>query len=478
MLYGSVAVVATGVGLYLLYLNRQADLKPWHTASLAAEFRAQDAAAVPDFGAYLEREERLFQQLRTEVLDRTEASDRRELNRYSAGSRTDPTAARTNWNRTFVLRAPSPRGAALLLHGLSDSPYSLRALGQALNRDRFHVIGLRLPGHGAAPVGLTRATLEDFAAATRLAMRQLRQDVGDGVPLFLVGYSNGGALAVDYALSRLEGEDVPEVKGLVLLSPAIGITAGAALASWQRRLSLLPGMEKVAWQSVSPEYDPYKFNSFPVNAGEQIHRLTHRIDARIERLKRGSGLAGFPPVLAFQSVVDSTIVPRAVIDRFLGRLDAGGHELVLFDLHRGAEARALMVGRPETFSEVLMADTQTPFAVSVVTSVPGQPGAVRLLQRAAGTNEARSTALELTWPRGIFSLSHVAVPFPPSDPWYGDGSGTGSESLPLGHLEVRGENGVLVIPPATLQRLRYNPFFPYLERRVLEFCRSPGASAR
>ncbi len=456
---------------YGLYLHRQPALKPWHLASLNAEFRVSDPSAIPDFKGYLAREEQLFQQLKEEVLDRVDPSDRRELNRFSAGSRADPTAWATNWNRTFVLPANPPRGAALLLHGLSDSPYSLRAIGQSLNREGLFVIGLRLPGHGVAPAGLTRATMEDFAAAVRLAARHLKREVGDGVPMYLVGYSNGGALAVDYALARLEGEDLPEVKGLVLLSPAIGITAGAALASWQRRLSELPGMEKVAWQSVGPEYDPYKFNSFPVNAGEQIHRLTVRIDERIRRLQAGKGLGGMPPVLAFQSVVDSTILPRAIIDRFMQYLEPGGHELVLFDIQRNAEARAFMVGRPETFSELLMNDSGMPFAVTAVGSVPGDPRSVRLLQRKTGSTSAVTSPLHLTWPRGIFSLSHVAVPFPPDDPFYGETSGSTPGTLPLGGLEARGENGVLLVSPSVLLRLRFNPFFPYLEDRVLAFCR-------
>ena len=60
----------------------------------------------------------------------------------------------------------------LLLHGMSDAPYSLRALGEALHARGFHVLGLRLPGHGTAPSGLVTATWEDMAAAVALAARQ------------------------------------------------------------------------------------------------------------------------------------------------------------------------------------------------------------------------------------------------------------------------------------------------------------------
>ena len=46
---------------------------------------------------------------------------------------------------------------------MSDSPYSLRAIGQSLNQQHFWVVGLRLPGHGTAPSGLLSIHWEDMA---------------------------------------------------------------------------------------------------------------------------------------------------------------------------------------------------------------------------------------------------------------------------------------------------------------------------
>ena len=36
----------------------------------------------------------------------------------------------------------------------------------------------------------------------------------------------------------------------------------------------LPVLDKVHWQDIAPEFDPYKFNSFPVNASRQVNRAT------------------------------------------------------------------------------------------------------------------------------------------------------------------------------------------------------------
>ena len=69
----------------------------------------------------------------------------------------------------------------------------------------------------------------------------------------------------------------------------------------------------------------------------------------------------------------------------------------------------------------------------------------------------------------MYSLSHVALPIPPDDPFYGRREQLVSEqALALGDLQPRGEKGILRVPVAQLMRLRFNPFFPYIERRLVE----------
>ena len=36
-------------------------------------------------------------------------------------------------------------------------------------------------------------------------------------------------------------------------------------------------------------------------------------------------------------------------------------------------------------------------------------------------------------------------------------------------MELRGDTGILSVPATHLNRLRYNPFFTYLEHRVIRF---------
>ena len=458
LLVGLVAAVLTA----LLQALAGPELEPWHTEWLQEEFTT-DSENIGDLDDYLALEERLFAELDDEVYERVEIGPAAALVRYSRGSAADPSLRRPNWNRTFELPAENAVGGVLLLHGMSDSPYSLRALGQALNARGLHVLGLRLPGHGTAPSGLTRVRWQDMVAATRLGMHHLEGVVHDG-PLHIVGYSTGASLAVNHALDALEDPGLAAPASLVLVSPAIGVSRAAGLARWRSAVGRLPGLRGLEWLQIEPEFDPYKYNSFATNAGDQVHRLTRRIGRRVAATSWGPDAALFPPTLVFKSAVDATVSTNAVVDRFLGRLSTGRHELVLFDINRAALKAPLLVDDPGPQTARLMDDARLPFAVTLVGSE--SPESQRVVARRKppySTDVTSEVGLGEDWPPGVISLSHVALPFPPDDPLYGARPPAGGEGVFLGQLAIRGERGLLKIPSDWLMRLRHNPFYDYLE---------------
>lgn len=471
MTYGLLGSVIVVVSAYVYLQENRPDLKVWHRADLDAEFHAGLADEINDIDAYLQLETRLFRQLEQQVYAQIDATDRRQINRYSSGSLTDPGSYPQNWNRTFVLSNDAPVAGAVLLHGLSDSPYSLRALGQQLHDRQFEVIGLRLPGHGTAPAGLDNVSWHDFVAAVRIAVTSMRARLGPDRPLYLVGYSNGAALAVDYSLAVLDGEGLPPADGLVLLSPAIEAPGVAAYAIWQSRFSRLSGFEKLGWTDIQPEFDPYKYNSFTVNAGHQIYQLTENIASRIQRLSGPRGVAGFPKTIAFQSVVDATIKPSTLVDALFMKLAPGGHELVLFDVNRHTDAEPLLRADPEILTNSLLAQSKLPFTLTLVTNASVDSDGVIARTKPAGATSVNEEDIDLAWPGGLFSLSHVAIPFPPDDPVYGGVPqvGSGEAGITLGSITIRGERNLLQIPDNYFLRLRYNPFFAYLSERVQAF---------
>jgi alpha-beta hydrolase superfamily lysophospholipase len=469
VLYGAICSIALVIILFVNHLENRPDLQPWHLADLDQEFRASQKADIQNLSDYQKLEERVFKQLQEQVYEKIDASEFRLLNRYNKGSLSDPLSYERNWNRTFELPVANPRGGVLLIHGLTDSPYSMRSLAQTLHGMGFWVVGLRLPGHGAAPSGLLNVTWQDFAAATEIGASHVKKQVGEDKPLYLAGFSTGAALAVEYSLSILAGNDNPIPAGLILMSPAIGVSPLAALAVWQAKFSAVPGFEKSAWDSILPEFDPFKYKSLAVNAGDQIYRLTLQINKLVKRLDKGQGIPRFPKVLAFQSVVDATVSTPALVSGFFNHLAAEGHELVLFDINRFAEVEPVLVSNPVATTAALLNSRTLPFTLTFLTNISTDSRNIAVKQKPANSDSVTENPLELVWPRGVFSLSHTALPFPPDDSVYGAEANPKHKGIHLGRINVLGETGVLLFSANEVIRLRYNPFYSYMEQRVKEF---------
>ena len=451
-----------GLLLYIYHAATRPDLDLWHTEELSAEVTSKEINRMSGLHEYIGRERMLFRQLDERIYANRLEQAAGPLDRYLRGSWSDPNSRERNWNSTVTFHEPAPRATILMLHGLSDSPYSLRALAERLHGDGCCVTVLRLPGHGTIPSGLSRVRWQDFTAAVRLAARDLKKNSTPETPFYIIGYSNGAALAVEYTLSAMLGESIYRPDGLFLISPALTVSPTAALAKWNLLLAHLPGLEKLAWLSIEPEYDPFKYNSFSINAGRQIYALTRHIQGQIKKLDRGSGLEGVPPVLAFLSVVDATIPPRGLIDRFMARLNPGSHRLVLFDVNRVAADMALLKDNSRPMIDEMMT-RKLPFAVSLLTNRAERDHRVELREKPAMQTVVHHVPTQLSWPVGVYSLSHVALPFSPEDPVYGIKPAHG---FTLGGLEPRGEKDVLLIPASSLLRLRSNPFYDVVEQQV------------
>jgi len=67
----------------------------------------------------------------------------------------------------------------------------------------------------------------------------------------------------------------------------------------------------------------------------------------------------------------------------------------------------------------------------------------------------------------MFSLSHIAVPFPLSDDLYGEQPGEKNRyGISLGTLSLRGETSSLTVGPETFMRATSSPFFSDMMARV------------
>jgi len=456
------------------YALRAPHLALWHTF-VPSEANAEQIAKL-DWAGYLEVERKLFEQVRTEVTDKLDDEDRIGSNRYFADSPIYPGRFAQDWNRSYTLAPPGPPvGAVVLLHGLTDSPYSLRHVARLYVRSGYAAVAIRLPGHGTVPAGLTQVEWEQWMAATHLAVREARRLAPAPAPLHVVGFSNGGALAMKYALDALDDKSLTQPERMVLFAPMIGITSTARFAGVFGWPALVPAFDKAAWLGIVPEFNPFKFNSFPVNGARQSSLVARRLQAQIDRHAREDNLKGLAPVLTFQSVVDFTVSTRAIVSALYAKLPANGSELVLFDLNRNAKFGPLLRRSTDTVLERLLPDAPRTFRSTIVTNAGRGTDSVVARSTEAGTTTEQTTDLGLAFPSGVFSLSHLAIPFPLSDPLYGMEPDTAEDyGANLGAISTRGERGTLIVSIDSLARMSSNPFFDYVLQRIEEGLGAPA----
>nr|BFD42074.1 alpha/beta hydrolase [Pseudomonas sp. FFPRI_1] len=441
-------------------------LQPWHLR-VPHELSIEQIDGA-DWAAWLQAEDRVFAEVRHEVSDRLDPTQVPPFNRYRVDSRVYSPRFATDWNRSYLLRPPgTPRGVVVLLHGLTDSPYSLRHVARRYVERGYLAIGLRLPGHGTVPAGLTDVHWQDWLAATRLALRTARAEVPAPAPLHIVGYSNGGALAVKYALDALDDPQLPQAQRLVLISPMIGVASSARFAGLAALPAVFPAFSKAAWLNLRPEYNPFKYNSFPANGARQSWLLTDALQSQLQALVTDPRLNRLPPILSFQSLTDATVSTPALVSGLYRQLPANGSELVIFDLNRARDFEGLLDPASVTSLASLLPPAPRNYATQLLTNEGTGTAALEAVSTPAQSLNSQRQRLNLNYPPEVFSLSHVALPFPVDDALYGT-QPTASEDfgVHLGTVAARGERGVLVVPMDELMRLTSNPFYSYLIQRI------------
>ena len=458
-----VVLVLLGVRAY--QSTQGPPLRPWHTI-VPVELSA-NAIGKGNWSAYVEAEKHMFDSLHMRLQSAMEPSDRTPLNRYHDGSLTSPGAFDRDWNRSYVLEpAGAASGVVVLVHGLTDSPYSMRSLAELYRQHGLVAIVPRMPGHGTVPAGLTREGRNEWEAAVDMAMAEARRRSGVCLPVHLVGYSNGAALAMLYVMRRIESGLPGDVDRVVLISPMVEVNRFARYAGMAGLPAIFGRYAKSAWLDVLPEYNPFKYNSFPIRAARESYLVTADLQAAIEAVAGQGRMAKVPPVLAFQSVVDDTVTAYGVMTRLFDKLTANGSELVLFDVNHNRVMepilRTSVAGLP---LKVLQASSRS-YTLTVVGAVSGDDAAVVARSRLPGTDALQVQATGLNYPNDVYSLSHIALPFPADDPLYGNVP-SGRRVIQFGTIAVRGERNTLVVSQDSLSRLSYNPFYEYMAVRIV-----------
>jgi esterase/lipase len=343
----------------------------------------------------------------------------------------------------------------------------MKALAESLHARGFEVTVLRVPGHGTLPSMMTEMTTRDWTAAVRIAARDVVSRARPDQLFYIGGYSTGGTLALQYTLAALQDSALRKPDRVLLISPAIELTRLASISNLLEILTVIPipQLQKARWQGIGVEYDPYKFNSFPINATRQVNRATKDLQYELEKAEESGRIARMPPVIAWQSVVDSTVGPNGVVDLLYARLHGPQHRLVLFDVNRHDALGS--VQRPGAGALIdRLTKGGRGYTLDVVTNTATNDRHVSVRQMTPdGRLTVRDTALE--WPETLVSVGHVALPFPPDDPAYGLNPGSGHAGLPsIGSWLFRGESGAVTVDLGSMTRPRSNPFWSLIDEGV------------
>lgn len=205
-----------------------------------------------------------------------------------------------------------PRGVVVALHGLGDHSGIIgRHLKEPLTAKGYALYGLDLRGHGlSGGIKGHAQRWSEYLNDLGLFLEQVRREQ-PAAPLYVLGHSLGGLLALDYTLHHPEG-----IEGLIAICPVVTFKIsrlerfGAYLLSMLRPTQVL--IDK-------PNFHMYKDDPlaerFILTA-----RLATEIDKAQTRVKTRAGDFR-TPMLLLMGLEDAT-VPPAEVRRFFDRVTA------------------------------------------------------------------------------------------------------------------------------------------------------------
>lgn len=218
-------------------------------------------------------------------------------------------------NCPFELRPAQPvmsgdriKYGALLIHGLLDSPFSLRDIGNSFQDQGILCRSILLPGHGTNPTDMFSVSYHDWIQAVRYGVESLKNEVEQ---IYLVGYSTGATLSVYQALHD------SHINGIILLSPAIKIRAPVdTIVNWRYLTNWMTKRKRWIFKDIERDYAKYRSVTF--NAPLQVSRLTNVVK---ELMLQHSLIT---PIFMAISREDETISSHKAIDFFssLGNRDS------------------------------------------------------------------------------------------------------------------------------------------------------------
>jgi carboxylesterase len=208
---------------------------------------------------------------------------------------------------------------ALMVHGFTGSPFSMRPWGEHLAAAGLTVLGPRLPGHGTRWQEMNLTRWQDWYGEVERGFDTLR---GRCDQVFVMGLSMGGTLAL-----RLAEEKGDDLAGIVTVNASLmTLRKDAKLLPYVARV--VPSLKAIGDDIKKPGVTERAYDRTPLRAAvslSQLWQLTRDDLGRIEQ-----------PLLVFRSAEDHVVEPAsgALIMSSVSSTDV--REIVLADSYHVA----------------------------------------------------------------------------------------------------------------------------------------------
>jgi len=186
-----------------------------------------------------------------------------------------------------------PHGA-LVLHGFTGSPVSMRPLAEALAGAGFAIEMPRLPGHGTSVEDLAETGWDDWLTEAERCLGVVQSRTPDG-RVVVVGLSMGGALTTALA------EGHPELAGIVLINTPVATPAELAASLEEMMAGGTEVIDSIGGDIADPEADEVSYAATPLRPLVTMLMAADDVRARLPDIQQ--------PALLITSRQDHVVNP-------------------------------------------------------------------------------------------------------------------------------------------------------------------------
>jgi esterase/lipase len=189
----------------------------------------------------------------------------------------------------------------LLIHGFLSSPPELSELGIKLHKEGHAVLGMRVSGHGTSPWDLNSRTCENWIGSVRRNYTILSAFCDE---IYIVGFSGGGALALQHASTNPEKlAGVASVCTPLILKDKM-MHLVPFLHTINKIFSFMPKVESlVPFKANKSSYPDTNYATMPVAALNELRYLVQQVKKTLKYVTC--------PVSILQGIDDPVVNPKA-----------------------------------------------------------------------------------------------------------------------------------------------------------------------